>query len=116
LRASLLKSKKASLTQTQVISGLGGIGKTQTALEYAYRHREDYRYIFWVRADTHELLTSDFAAMASALDLPVKDDKDQNLAVNAASLATSTATNNAAPCSSTNTPDSQLRCNREESA
>ena len=79
LRAVLLEGKKASLTQ--VISGLGGIGKTQTALEYAYRHQDDYRYIFWIKADTHELLTSDFVAMASLLNLPVKDDKDQNLAV-----------------------------------
>ncbi len=79
LRAVLLQGKTASLTQ--VISGLGGIGKTQTALEYAYRHLKDYRYIFWVKADTHELLTSDFAAIAILLDLPVKDDKDQNLAV-----------------------------------
>ncbi len=37
----------------QGISGLGGIGKTQTALEYAYRYREEYQATFWVRAGTH---------------------------------------------------------------
>jgi len=26
--------------------GLGGVGKTQIVLEYTYRHRSDYAYIF----------------------------------------------------------------------
>ena len=60
------------------LSGLGGIGKTQTALEYAYRYRDDYRYVFWVGADTELELTSDYVAIAQRLDLPLKDAENQD--------------------------------------
>jgi hypothetical protein len=49
---------------------MGGIGKTQTALEYAYRHRQEYKDVLWVNASTHETLVADFAGIAGLLDLP----------------------------------------------
>ena len=81
LRNALIKEKNVVVTQPQIISGLGGIGKTQLAIEYAYRHRNDYQYIFWVRADTNELLILDFTEIASSINLPMKDEKDQRLIV-----------------------------------
>lgn len=39
-----------------VLHGLGGIGKTQLALEYAKRHKDNYSAIFWLNAkDEHSL-------------------------------------------------------------
>jgi tetratricopeptide (TPR) repeat protein len=75
----VLKSgKAAALTQAQAISGLGGIGKTQTSLEYAYRYRRDYQTVLWAKADTRETLVSDFVAIAGLLNLPEKDEQYQN--------------------------------------
>ncbi|TPX13511.1 uncharacterized protein E0L32_005982 [Thyridium curvatum] len=57
-----------SLGQTScVIHGIGGVGKTQVALEYTYRFREDYAYIFWVRAENSVELLTYFARFARAL-------------------------------------------------
>jgi tetratricopeptide (TPR) repeat protein len=82
--ATLLQSdQKTALTQPQAISGLGGIGKTQLALEYAYRHRQDYHAVLWSSADTREGLISTFVTMAHLLDLPQKDEQDQLITVEA---------------------------------
>src|SRR6266851_9043658 len=82
--ATILHSdQKTALTQPQAIAGLGGIGKTQLALEYAYRHRQDYHAILWGRADTREALISTFVSIARLLDLPEKDEKDQMVIVEA---------------------------------
>lgn len=52
---------------SQAISGLGGIGKTATAIEYAYCYAEEYKAVLWVRADA-ETLYSDFANLAAVLN------------------------------------------------
>jgi tetratricopeptide (TPR) repeat protein len=72
LRETLTKTSATALTQA-AISGLGGIGKTQTAIEYAYLHRDDYKAVFWVRADTRLALSTGFVEIARLLDLPEKD-------------------------------------------
>ena len=67
LHDRLTVNKTAALTQAQAISGLGGIGKTQIALEYAYRHRDEYRTVLWATADSRESLILDFVAFANLL-------------------------------------------------
>ena len=73
----------AALSQPPAISGLGGIGKTQTAVEYAYRSRDSYQFVLWVQANTPETLRSNFVALAGLLNLPEKDKKEQQMVVHA---------------------------------
>ncbi|TMC15115.1 MAG: tetratricopeptide repeat protein [Chloroflexi bacterium] len=60
--------------QVQVICGVGGIGKTQIALEYAHRFCDDYATVLWLRAETPETLFSDLRALIEAFDLPERQD------------------------------------------
>lgn len=73
--------KAAALSQPQALSGLGGIGKTQTAVEYAYRHRQDYQAVFWARAETPETLQADLVQAADLLALPERQQQDQSRVV-----------------------------------
>jgi tetratricopeptide (TPR) repeat protein len=84
LRAALTSGQAAALTQVpQAIHGLGGVGKTQLAIEYAYRHRAEYSLVWWVRAEEPAALAGDYAAMAAALDLPQKEAREQAVVVEA---------------------------------
>ena len=69
-----------------VLHGLGGIGKTQIALEYTYRYRSEYDAIFWLAAEHDWTLASTYARIADTLHLldgntfEKDSDKRQNLA------------------------------------
>jgi tetratricopeptide (TPR) repeat protein/transcriptional regulator with XRE-family HTH domain len=78
LHKRLSTARTAALTQPQALYGLGGIGKTQTAAEYAFRYGDDYTHVFWIRAATHETLAADFVRLAQLLDFPEKDEQNQS--------------------------------------
>ena len=65
----LLTSGQGPAVLTQAITGLGGIGKTQTALAYGYRHLADYALVWWLRAETPATLAADYATLAEPLGL-----------------------------------------------
>lgn len=47
-----------------VLHGLGGIGKTQLAVEYITRHKEKYTAIFWLNANDEDSLKFSFRDIA----------------------------------------------------
>jgi tetratricopeptide (TPR) repeat protein len=75
--------KKLESSKRVALSGMRGVGKTRTAVEYVHRHRERYNAILWARAETSEALVADFASIARLLKLPEKDEKDQSVIVGA---------------------------------
>ena len=52
-----------------VLHGVGGVGKTQVALEYYYEHRDEYHGCFWMEAERDWTLASSFARIADKLGL-----------------------------------------------
>ena len=82
-RESILKELRLALTSGEpaawkhAITGMGGVGKTQLAVEYIYRHKADYRVIWWVRSEEPATMAADYASLAVDLNLPEKDFEDQ---------------------------------------
>jgi tetratricopeptide (TPR) repeat protein len=63
------------------LKGLGGIGKTQIAAEYAYKYKNHYKDILWAKAESRATLISDFVTLASLLDLIGRSAEEQNVAL-----------------------------------
>jgi len=75
LHESLQAGETAALTQA--IQGLGGVGKSQLALEYAYRYASEYQGVWWLRAEDPITLAQAYAELAPHLGIEPKADQRQ---------------------------------------
>jgi tetratricopeptide (TPR) repeat protein len=68
------KGDAASLTTSPLVCvalcGCGGVGKSVLAREYAWRERESYGGVWWVRAENRQTLLDDLIALGAQLGIP----------------------------------------------
>jgi tetratricopeptide (TPR) repeat protein len=81
-----LAGKPAAITQA-AIYGLGGVGKTSLAAEYAHLHVDNYAGIWWVAAENRTILITSLAELAGVLDSRFANESNTEKAARAA-LAT----------------------------
>ncbi|GAA4605567.1 tetratricopeptide (TPR) repeat protein [Actinoplanes octamycinicus] len=66
-----LMSVREAAVLPQAVHGMGGVGKTQVAIEYVHRHSSEYDLIWWIPAEQHSQLLSSLTGLAQRLRLDV---------------------------------------------
>ena len=79
LDAILVRDKPAAVTQSvgrAAVQGLGGVGKTSLATEYAHRYRQLYAGVCWCPAETRTGLLTSLAGLAVTLGAATAEEAD----------------------------------------
>ena len=68
---------------SKALYGMGGIGKTRAAVEYAWAYREDYTALLFAQADSPEELRRNLSGLAGPLQLPESAAAEEEVRLNA---------------------------------
>jgi tetratricopeptide (TPR) repeat protein len=81
-----LTSESGAIIKSHAIHGIGGSGKTRTAIEYAWRHAREHTALLFVNADTPDALKRDLASLCGPLilNLPAQSETDLEKQIHAA--------------------------------
>jgi nucleoside phosphorylase/tetratricopeptide (TPR) repeat protein len=66
-----LRETDVAAVLPHAIHGMGGVGKSQLAIEYVYRHQSEYDVIWWIPAEKPQQVLSALTELAQQLALPV---------------------------------------------
>ncbi|MDT7841909.1 FxSxx-COOH system tetratricopeptide repeat protein [Streptomyces justiciae] len=75
-RAGMLENLRHRLGETgtaTLLHGMGGVGKTQLATEYAYRYRGNYDVVWWIEAEFGDLALRQYSELAPHLGVEERD-------------------------------------------
>ena len=66
-----LRTQSVTAVLPQALHGMGGVGKSQIATEYAYRHRDDYDIVWWIPSEQPAQILRALIELGGTLDLNV---------------------------------------------
>ncbi|MBE7496310.1 MAG: tetratricopeptide repeat protein [Verrucomicrobiaceae bacterium] len=69
----------AAITQPQVVHGLGGVGKTQLAIQYAWQHADSFTALLWLPADSLASIVTGLARLSETLGLPQQGEREDTV-------------------------------------
>jgi hypothetical protein len=76
-REGLLEQLRVRLTEPEIptavlpeaLHGMGGVGKSQTVVEYIYRHAHEYDVVWWIPSEHPTTIRSSFVDLAKRLGI-----------------------------------------------
>jgi Trypsin-like peptidase domain/Tetratricopeptide repeat/NB-ARC domain/Effector-associated domain 2 len=77
IRTQLPGGSTVLVPKRSTLQGMPGVGKTQIAIEYAHRYRDEYEIVWWVRSSDQYLIRRSLASLGQRLKVQESSDVEQ---------------------------------------